>query len=53
MVYVLALEDSKDAKESREKLDALLDRVSVGVPDRATWGRLPHQQRAMRAASIA
>lgn len=53
VIYVLVLEDTKEAKEGREKLDALLDRRSVGKPDRDTWGRLPHQQRAMRAASTA
>lgn len=52
-VYVLLAEDTKEAKEHREKLDGLLDQRSVGVPDRATWGRLPHQQRAMRAAAAA
>jgi hypothetical protein len=53
VIYTLALEDTKEAKEAREKLDALLDRQSGGKPDRATWGRLPHQQRAMRAAATA
>lgn len=52
-IYVLVLEDTKEAKEQREKLDGLLDRQAVGTPDRDTWGRLPHQQRAMKAASTA
>lgn len=51
--YTLLAEDTKEAKEHREKLDGLLDQRSVGTPDRATWGRLPHQQRAMKAATMA
>lgn len=50
VIYALILEDSKETKEAREKLDALLDRQSAGRPDRDTWGRLPHHQRAMAAA---
>ncbi len=53
LIYALVLEDTKEMKEGREKLDALLDRQSTGKPDRETWGRLPHQQRAMKAASEA
>ena len=53
VIYCLVLEDSKEAKEQREKLDGILDRDSGGKPDRATWGKLPHQQRAMRAADAA
>jgi hypothetical protein len=53
LVYVLVLEDTKEAREHREKLDALLDQQNAGTPDRATWGKLPHQQRAMRAAAQA
>jgi hypothetical protein len=53
VVYALVAEDTKEDKEHREKLDELLDRQNVGTPDRATWGRLPHQQRAMRAAATA
>lgn len=53
MIYCLLVEDTKEAKEHREKLDALLDSHSGGKPDRATWGRLPHHQRAMRAAEAA
>jgi hypothetical protein len=53
-VYCLVLEDTKEAKEAREKLDGILDTHSEdGKPDRATWGRLPHQQRRMRAAEEA
>jgi len=46
------LEDDKEAKERREKLDATLDSRSVGKPDRATWGKLPAHQRAMRNAPV-
>jgi hypothetical protein len=53
VVYALVCEDTKEAAEQRQKLDEVLDRQSVGVPDRATWGKLPHQQRAMRAATTA
>jgi hypothetical protein len=53
VIYALVCEDTREAKEHREKLDELLDRQSIGVPDRATWGRLPHQQRAMAAATTA
>jgi hypothetical protein len=52
-IYALVCEDTKEAKEHREKLDELLDRSTPAVPDRATWGKLPHQQRAMRAATQA
>lgn len=51
--YALVAEDTKEAKEHRQKLDDLLDSRSVGTPDRATWGKLPAHQRAMRAASTA
>jgi hypothetical protein len=45
------LEDTKEGREHREKLDATLDSQSPsGKPDRATWGKLPEHQRAMRAA---
>lgn len=53
VIYVLLAEDTKDAKEHREKLDGLLDSHSAGKPDRATWGRLPQHQRAMRAGATA
>lgn len=55
VIYCLALEDSKEAAERRQALDAALDNAAnrSGKPDRATWGRLPAQQRAMRAASVA
>jgi hypothetical protein len=54
LVYCMVLEDTKEAKEAREKLDGILDsRSEDGKPDRATWGRLPHQQRRMRAAEEA
>lgn len=53
VIYALVLEDNREAREAREKLDGVLDRESVGTPDRATWGRLPHQQRAMAAAATA
>lgn len=58
VVYSLALEETKDGAEHRAQLDARLAALSVsrgasGKPDRATWGRLPHQQAAMRAAQAA
>lgn len=58
VIYSLVLEDSKEAAEARRKLDEhLLSRVvssgSDGKPDRASWGKLPHQQAAMRAAQTA
>jgi hypothetical protein len=55
VVYCLVLEDDKDKQGHRERLDGILDSRSGadGKPDRATWGRLPHQQRRMKAASDA
>lgn len=53
-MYALAAEDTKEAREHREKMDAALDAQSLGGrPDRATWGRLPAHQRAMQAAATA
>lgn len=52
MIYSLLLEDHKQAAEAREKLDERLDSMrDAGRPDRATWGKLPHQQRQMRRAA--
>jgi hypothetical protein len=54
LVYCLLAEDTKEAREHREKLDGILDsHTEDGKPDRATWGRLPHQQRRMKAADAA
>lgn len=59
VIYSLALEDTKHAQENRASLDAKLASLAVGrkgndgKPDRASWGRLPHQQAAMRAAQAA
>lgn len=58
VVYSLALEETKEGVEHRSNLDNQLaalaaGRARDGRPDRATWGRLPHQQAAMRAAQAA
>jgi hypothetical protein len=58
VIYSLVLEDTKEAVEARQRLDAhLLSKVVSnthdGKPDRATWGKLPHQQAAMKAAQTA
>lgn len=58
VVYSLAVEDTKEAADVRARVDEhLLSRVVSnthdGKPDRATWGKLPHQQAAMRAAQTA
>lgn len=55
VIYSLVLEETKDNRENRARLDAhllslVMGRTPDGKPDRATWGRLPHQQAAMRAA---
>jgi hypothetical protein len=52
------LEETQEQIERREELDGQLARfvgstVRGGRPDRATWGRTPAQQRAMRAAIAA
>jgi hypothetical protein len=54
VIYSLMLEQTQELVEARERLDAKLNslvvgRGSDGKPDRATWGKLPHQQAAMRA----
>lgn len=58
VIYSLVLEDTRENAQHRNTLDAHLASVVVrtdatGKPDRATWGRLPHQQEAMRAAQSA
>jgi len=54
VIYSLVLEQTKEHAEAVRRLDAHLDaagaRTVTGKPDRATWGRLPHQQAAMKAA---
>lgn len=47
------LEETERKVERREELDDLLASYSSGSggkPDRATWGKLPSHQRAMRGA---
>jgi hypothetical protein len=46
------VEDTKEARDHREKVDAALDSQSTGKPDRATWGKLPAHQRAMKNAPM-
>jgi hypothetical protein len=57
VIYTLMLEETKEEREARKRLDAelsaLTQRTVTGKPDRATWGRLPHQQAAMKAAQTA
>lgn len=49
VLYSLAVRDSKDAAEKRQRLDEHL--TSLNAPTRATWGLLPsHQARMGRAA---
>lgn len=57
VIYSLAVEDTREASDTRQRLDDRLAEAAarnvVGKPDRATWGQLPHQQAAMRAAQDA
>jgi hypothetical protein len=58
VVYSLVVEDTKEAQDTRDRLDNHLNSLVIrtgarGKPDRATWGRLPHQQAAMKAAQTA
>jgi hypothetical protein len=58
VIYSLVAEDTKEAQEARTRLDnhllaLVVSRAPSGRPDRATWGRLPHQQAAMKAAQSA
>jgi len=57
VIYSLMLEETKEGIEARKRVDdqlaALTARTVTGKPDRATWGRLPHQQAAMKAAQTA
>jgi hypothetical protein len=51
VIYCLLLKEDKDRAERREEFDAKLSSMtSGGVPDRATWGKLPAHQAAMRRA---
>jgi hypothetical protein len=56
-MYCLMLEETQRKADRRTEVDALLDSYTSsnagGAPDRATWGKLPHHQRAMRAATEA
>lgn len=49
VLYCLALEEDKEKVERRQDLDAKLDSVGAGAPDRETWGKLPSHQRQMKA----
>jgi len=51
VLYCLVLEDDKEAAERRQELDGRL--AGMAKPQRETWGKLPHQQAAMRAAQQA
>jgi hypothetical protein len=52
VIYSLAVEDTKEAAQARDKLTERLDSMGVGGrPDRATWGLLPSHQRQMRKAA--
>lgn len=51
MLYCLVLEDDKDRADRRAELDGKL--AAQEKPRRETWGRLPHQQAAMRRAEEA
>lgn len=56
VVYCLLLEERKERAEHRAELDRKLDSMEKGLggkPDRDTWGKLPHQQAAMRAGMTA
>jgi hypothetical protein len=58
LIYCLALEDTERHRDRRAELDSQLDRFAFAgtaatKPDRATWGKLPQHQRAMRAAQDA
>lgn len=53
LIYCLLLEETDRRVERREDVDeqlASFGSSSGGKPDRATWGRLPQHQRAMRSA---
>lgn len=55
LLYCLLLEETKEGVERRQELDEHLSTYSVGAGpiDRATWGKLPAHQRAMRRAITA
>ena len=57
VIYSLAAEETKEGVDARKRLDdqlaSVTQRTVTGKPDRATWGRLPHQQEAMKAATTA
>jgi len=47
------LEETEKVADRRQEVDDLLASFGSGgggKPDRATWGRLPQHQRAMRSA---
>jgi hypothetical protein len=51
VIYCLVLEDDKDRADRRLELDAKL--AAQEKPRRETWGRMPHQQAAMKRAAEA
>jgi hypothetical protein len=58
VIYSLASEETKELIDARRRLDdhllsLVVARGGDGKPDRATWGKLPHQQAAMKAATMA
>ncbi len=56
LIYCLLLEETEEAVERREELDAVLASYAVagdGKPSRETWGKLPSHQRAMKRAAAA
>lgn len=57
VIYSLVLEQTEELTDARKRLNDHLSTVAArtvtGAPDRSTWGRLPHQQAAMRAAQDA
>jgi hypothetical protein len=53
LIYCLMLEETEKRVERRTEVDDLLASYgssSGGKPDRATWGKLAHHQRAMQGA---
>jgi hypothetical protein len=58
VIYSLVAQETKEGQDARRRLDdhllSLVVRTgSQGKPERASWGRLPHQQAAMKAAQSA
>lgn len=57
LFYCLVLDETRERVDRRQELDSQLASAGAGVtgrkPDRATWGKTPAQQRAMRNAMTA